>query len=58
MKNYYIGRFIVDGIYLYANYGYYDEQNNTLYESISIRPYDFIRINLKTGAIYYIYKEE
>lgn len=58
MKNYYIGRFIVDGIYLYANYGYYDEQNNTLYESIRIRPYDFIRINLKTGAIYYIYKEE
>ena len=54
MSNYSLSRFIVDGIYLYASYGWYDETTYIFHESINVKPYDFIRINLETGEIYYI----
>ncbi|MGM9652114.1 MAG: hypothetical protein ACI3XP_00560 [Eubacteriales bacterium] len=54
MKNYYIGNFLVDGNYLYAQYGYCDTEASEYYESWNKAGYDFIRIDLRNGEIYYI----
>ena len=54
MKNYYIGNFLVDGNYLYAQYGYCDTEASEYYESWNKVGYDFIRIDLRNGEIYYI----
>ena len=54
MKNYYIGNFLVDGNYLYAQWGYCDTEASEYYESWNDAEYDFMRIDLRTGEIYYI----
>ena len=54
MKNYYIGNFLVDGNYLYAQWGYCNTEVSEYYESWNDAEYDFMRIDLRTGEIYYI----
>lgn len=54
MSNYFLSYFLVDGNYLYCPYGYYDTENNNLYESFSSKELDFLRINLLTKELYYI----
>ncbi|MBO5274617.1 MAG: hypothetical protein J6I45_08400 [Clostridia bacterium] len=56
IDRYVILYFIVDGNYLYANYGVYTSESDNWYESINADPYDVMRINLSTGDIYYISK--
>lgn len=54
MSNYFLSYFLVDGNYLYCPYGYYDSENDELYESFSSKDLDFLRINLLTQELYYI----
>ena len=54
MSNYFLSYFLVDGNYLYCPYGYYDAENDDLYESFSSKELDFLRINLLTQELYYI----
>ena len=54
MKTHCIFNFLVDGNYLYALYGAYNPETKTVDESQNNAPYDFLRINLTTGDIYYI----
>ncbi len=54
MYNYGLGRFVVDGNYLYTQYSCYDAEKQEIIGSGT--PYDVMRINLTTGDIYYISK--
>lgn len=54
MKQYYLGNFVADGNYLYAQWGYCNTESGEYYESWNDAAYDYVRIDLRNGEIYYI----
>ncbi len=50
MKYYYLGNFVADGNYLYAQWGYCNTETGEYYNSKN----DFMRIDLRNGNIHYI----
>jgi len=54
MKHYYLGNFVVDGNYLYAQWGYCDTETGEYFESWNHAAYDYMRIDLRNGDVYYI----
>ena len=54
MKHYFLGNFVADGNYLYAQWGYCDTETGAYYDSWNDAEYDYMRIDLRSGEIYYI----
>ena len=54
MKHHYLGNFVVDGNYLYAQWGYCNTETCEYFESWNHAAYDYMRIDLRNGDVYYI----